>query len=119
MTLLRQSALSAKSCQMCREDVYELAYCYDSRASNQDLFRRSVEPFAYKLLEGCNVNVIVLGSTQSGKELLLEGLDTEAGVSGESAGIISQFVDLLFQQLHSSSIKVCLVPSLEREFPVL
>ena len=90
----------------CREDVYELAYCYDARASNQDVFRRSVEPFARKLLEGCNVNVAVLGSTQSGKELLLEGSDTQGGAQSPASGIIHQFLEYLFKELHTSSIQV-------------
>jgi Kinesin motor domain len=87
------------------EDVYELAYCYDGKASNVDVFKRSIVPFVRQLLDGCNVNVVVLGSTGSGKDELLEGEEGNAREQGVP-GLMHLLLEHLFQELHTSSVKV-------------
>jgi hypothetical protein len=45
-----------------QEDVYEMSYYYNAESRNPDVFDRSVAPMVAHLLEGYNVNIIVLGS---------------------------------------------------------
>ena len=71
-----------------------------------------MQPFVHKLLDGSNVNIVVLGSTESGKELLLEGDESSARDSGEP-GIMHLLLAAVFRELHSSSIKVsCIMQSI-------
>lgn len=97
-------ATSTKS-RLCRDDVYELAYCYDNRAVSQDVYKRSIEPYAKRLLEGCNVNAVIMGSTESGKDLLLRGSERDSR-GAASPGILQHFLQHLFKELHTSSIQV-------------
>lgn len=85
--------------------MYELAYCYDSRSSCHDVYKRSIEPYTKRLLEGCNVNTVILGSTESGKDLLLQGNEHDARAAA-APGIIHHFLEHVFKELHSSSIQV-------------
>jgi hypothetical protein len=84
--------------------VYGLAYCYDSSATNKDVFNRTVEPFINRVIDGCNVNVIVQGSTGSGKGLLLEGGDDEKDEN--MSGLVHYALDHLFKKLHACSMQV-------------
>jgi len=89
-----------------RDDVYELAYCYDAAASTADVFGRSVAPLVAKLLDGFNVNVIVLGATGSGKAALLEGtLGVDAESAGAGDGLVHAALTHLFDGLRRSSVK--------------
>jgi hypothetical protein len=88
---------------VCSEDIYELAYCYNSSATNEDVFHRSIEPYVDRLVDGCNVNIIAFGTKDSGKSLLLEGSERS---SSNLRGIIHYALDDIFSKLHACSIKV-------------
>ena len=87
---------------VCREDVYELSYCYNASATNEDVFKRSLEPYVDRLIDGYNVNVVAFGTTGSGKRLLLDG--TQHGAPSDT-GIVQHAIDDIFRKLHASSIK--------------
>lgn len=91
-----------------------MAYCYNADSRNQDVFERSVAPMVAQVLEGYNVNIIVLGSTGSGKTTLLEGMMGQGsggtgGIGGD--GIVHHALDRVFDSLHKRSISVRAPPS--------
>jgi hypothetical protein len=68
------------------------------------VFKRSIEPYVDRVIDGCNVNIIVFGTTESGKSLLLEGSERS---STDQRGIIHYALEDIFDKLHALSIKVC------------
>lgn len=59
-----------------------------------------------KALEGCNVNLCVLGSTGSGADTVLEGMPGAPKDDEQSQGLILLAIQALFNKLQKRSIEV-------------
>jgi hypothetical protein len=94
---------------MCREDIYPFSFCYDAEPTSEAVYTRSVLPHVQRVLDGFNVNCLLLGSISSKKDVLFQGHGGTTQSGGSVLGIVHHALSSLFDTLHKRSVEVCVV----------
>lgn len=91
---------------MCREDVYPFSFCYDTAATTEAIYTRTVQPYVHRVLDGFHVNCLLLGSSTSRKDVLFQGHGGGIHTGESELGIVHHALSGLFDKLHKRSIEV-------------
>lgn len=65
-----------------------------------------MQPYVQRVLDGFNVNCLLLGSTTSQKELLFQGHGSASNTGDRVLGIVHHALGGLFATLHKRSVEV-------------
>jgi len=85
------------------DNEHDVEFCYGPEATEEDIFKRSVQPLVRRVVDGYNAAVVAFGATGSGKTHTVEGR-TVAGAGSE--GLVHHVAQGLFEALHAKATSV-------------